>query len=455
MMFRLLIAGTALAVAGSTAAVIGSGPEAAQASTVDRASASQVSPRQSMARRGAYTPRKGVKFNYPLSKTQSHTIVRHIRLTIRSAPKGSRISIISWNYKSRNFEDALLAAHRRGVTVRLLMSNAMAVQQGPNGPFVRLRRGLMQHQKKRPPSRRSWARTCKASCRGGNGIAHVKSYLFSQSGRAKNVVIVSSANLTEVSARNQWNDAFTMVNNKGLYDKYVDIFKEATLDKRAHPPFQTYKVDDTMSTWFLPYLGGKAVGDPVVRALAPIRCKGATGRSGIDGRTAIRIGQTAILDDRGLAIARRLKELYNNGCNIRIAYAVVGPNIKDILRSGSGRGPVPMRHIVQDFDGDGNYDRYIHMKTMTVSGVYGRKTSAHVIYNGTQNWTQVSLVSDEAGYLFQDPAIERQYAAAINRIFDNPPPNPHPNPIPGLTARSLPVRPTLAERELAIELAGG
>ncbi|HQR27817.1 MAG TPA: phospholipase D-like domain-containing protein [Nocardioides sp.] len=456
MMLRLVIAGTALAVAGSTLGATTSGSEAAQATSAVSASAptavrsSAPTPRKPP-KRTYYTPKTGAKFNFPLAAKESRTINKHIRLTIRSARSGSFIRIISWNYKSALYQDALLAAHDRGVTVRVLMSRAMARQQGPTGPFARLKKGLSRHQAKRPPARRSWARTCAASCRGNSGIAHVKFYTFSNTGYTQNVVIVSSANMTEVAARNQWNDAFTVVDNQGLFNKYVDIFKEATLDRRAHPPYQTYQVNKNLSTWFLPYLGPKATGDPVVKVLDKVRCKGATGRSGIGGRTAIRIGQTAILDDRGVAIARRLKQLYNSGCNIRIAYAVVGPNIKDILRSGSGRGPIPMQQIVQDFDGDGNFDRYIHMKSMTISGVYGKQTNAHMVYTGTQNWTAVGLVSDEAGFLMNNETYERQYAATINRIFNNPPPNPHPRPL----ATIVPQKPTRAEHELAVELGRG
>jgi hypothetical protein len=266
----------------------------------------------------------------------------------------------------------------------------------------------------------------------------VKFYVFSRAGRARNVVMVGSANMTEIAATNQWNDMFTVTRDPGLYNKFVDIFNEAALDRRAHPPYQTYRDSPSMTAWFLPYLGTGATGDPVLKILKRTRCNGATGRSGINGKTAIRIAQTAILNDRGIAIAHRLKRMYDSGCSIRLAYTVLGPTIRHILKADTGRGPLPMSQIVQDFDDDGSFDRYLHMKVMTISGVYGNNTSRHLIYNGTQNWTQVSFDSDEAGFTIFRAPLERTYAAWINKVFENPPPNPDPE------ARVLPGTPRKA-----------
>jgi phosphatidylserine/phosphatidylglycerophosphate/cardiolipin synthase-like enzyme len=373
-----------------------------------------------------FTPKPGVLFNKPLTKKARNTINNHVRNSIDATRKGGKIRIMSWNVKSFPYRRALIRAHNRGVSVRVLMSNGLAKHQSAGGDYNVLRRELAKHQKNRKKDMKSWIRACVASCRGTKGIAHVKFYTFSRAGKANDVVMVGSANMTEVAAGNQWNDMFTLVNKPGLYDWYQKIFRQASRDHRSHPPYRTYRVDRSMLAWVFPYLGKKAVGDPVTRILKQVSCRGVTGKAGVHRRTAIRIGQTAILDDRGVAIARQLKRLNDKGCNIRIAYTVLGPKIRRILTSSSGRGPVPARQIAQDFDGDCSFDRYLHMKDMTISGHYGKNTSAHFVYNGTQNWTEVSAYSDEAGFSFYSPPIERRYAAWINRLFENPPVNPHP-----------------------------
>lgn len=382
-----------------------------------------------------YTPKQGVLFNKPLTKGDRYVINDHIRKSIHSVHKGGKIRIMSWNVKSFPYRRALIEAHNRGVSVRVLMSNGLAKRQSASGDYNVLRRELSKHQAKRKKDMKSWIRACVASCRGTKGIAHVKFYTFSQSGKAEDVVMVGSANMTEVAAGNQWNDMFTLVDKPGLYKWFQKTFAQASRDRRAHPPYRTYQVDDLTQAWVFPYLGKGALGDPVTKILKRVQCKGVTGRAGVNGRTAIRIAQTAILDDRGVAIARQLKRLNDEGCNIRIAYTVLGPKIKDILRSTSGRGPVPARQVAQDFDGDCSYDRYLHMKDMTISGHYGKNTSAHFVYNGTQNWTEVSAYSDEAGFSFFSPTTERRYAAWINRLYENPPVNPHP----GVTCDDVPV----------------
>ncbi|HYH35005.1 MAG TPA: phospholipase D-like domain-containing protein [Nocardioides sp.] len=381
---------------------------------------------------GRYTPKTGATFSNPLRPEASRRIIRHKVRTINSVPRGEKIRIISWNVKSGLYRDALIRAHKRGVSVRVLMAGGVADRQGPSGDFHVLKRRLSEGNARRKPAMRSFMRKCVRSCRGTLGIAHAKSFVFSKAGKAEWIVMGSSANATEVAARVQWNDAYTVVGQKDLYRKAVRVFNEAARDRRASPPYLSYNYAPGRRAFFQPYAGRHSVGDPVMRLLAPVKCRGAR-RAGVNGRTAIRIAQTAILDERGVSIARRLKSLWNHGCNIRIAYTVLGPQIQDILRSPGGRGRVPMRQIAQDFDRDGSFDRYLHSKAMTISGHYGQNRSARITLNGSANWTKTALRSDEISFVLRDPATEQKYASWINGLFTQP-------PLPGQrTAMSEPV----------------
>ena len=384
--------------------------------------ASPVAPMPAATALGSYSPRTGAIFNHPLRDERERAINRHIRLSIESAPRGSFIRIISWNVKSRLYEDALIRAHQRGASVRLLMSNGLAEDQSAEGTYNNLRRALSQGNEGRPAGMSSWARTCVSSCRGSGGIAHTKMYLFSQAGTSKYVTMLSSANMTEVAAMNQWNDVYTVAGREDVFTIFNNIFAEAAADRYARPPYRLYRTGPVRME-FLPYQGVQATGDPVLGELRRIGCTGAV-RAGIDGYTSIRIAQTAILDQRGIEIAQRLKRMWNAGCKIRLVYAVMGKQVRDILTSPGGRGPVPMRQIVQDFDFDGSYDRYLHMKAMAVSGVYAGNRSARVVWNGTQNWTATALASDEAGFRIHSDNLERKYADWVNFLFNNPPPQP-------------------------------
>ena len=257
-------------LAATMLAVVPSGHAADERPGVTTPDADSVtSPRQLVAERKAdkkkkarYTPPPGIKLNHPLRPKMRRNINAHVLKTINSTPRGSEIRMISWNVRSQPYRRALLKAHNRGVSVRVLMSHGVASRQAPNQDYGILKRGLKKGNAKRAGSMKSWMRTCKAACRGPNGIAHAKWFIFSKAGRAKWVTMAGSANLTEVATGNQWNDVFTVTGNKGLYDKFESVFAEAARDRTAHPAFQEYKASKDVKAWFLPYRGREGQGRP-------------------------------------------------------------------------------------------------------------------------------------------------------------------------------------------------
>ena len=100
-------------------------------------------------------------------------------------------------------------------------------------------------------------------------------------------------------------------------------------------------------------------------------------------------------NERGMAIAARLKELWAQGCDVRIAYTVMGVDIHRFLGQPTARGVVPKKHLVQDFDGDGEFDNYFHLKALTINGVYAGNPASYVVLNGSSNWSGYAAVSDE------------------------------------------------------------
>ena len=61
----------------------------------------------------------------------------------------------------------------------------------------------------------------------------------------------------------------------------------------------------------------------------------ALSRVGCRGGTRIPIIQYAIHDTRGNRIAKRLRNLWNAGCNVRIIYSITSRPVLKILRSRS------------------------------------------------------------------------------------------------------------------------
>lgn len=383
-----------------------------------------------------YRPPTGVRFNNPYApRSEQFRISDHILRTIDSVARGEKIRIATWNLRSSGVADALIRAHRRGVSVRIVMDQLNANAANPNPDVARVRSNFRGFgNKKRKADMRSFLRLCVSSCRGNTGIAHSKYYLFSRVGKARGVVIYGSHNLTELAATIQWNDVFTVKNRPEVYNSFLRIFNESTRDKRANPPFRRFIYGKQFGVEFYPNAGRKVGGDPAMRWLKAVRCTGATGGTGNNGRTIVRVGQTAMHGARGTALAKQLAAMKRAGCDIRVVYAMFANDVVRILHDAG----IPLVHLAQDFDRDGSYDRYIHMKVLAISGVYAGQTNAKIVFNGASNWSPFALDSDEEVGILRYPKIVQRYINWINTLrrpgswgpdYDSPygPPAPNTN----------------------------
>jgi phosphatidylserine/phosphatidylglycerophosphate/cardiolipin synthase-like enzyme len=331
--------------------------------------------------------------------------------------------VMSWNIMSRTAVDALLRAQARGVKVRVLMDNTNLVDI-PNPGFKRLKASFKRTNQRMDikQSRRSYAKTCIQSCRGARGAAHAKYYLFSKTGKAKNVVMSGSANLTVAGAVNQWNDMYTWVDNRRLFNFASRVYAEMWKDAPVAQQFVEFSTGKDL-LGFTPLIGPAGrTSDPVQDLLSRVTCTGAQG-AGKNGRTIVRAAPDVMRNERGMAIAQRLRELWVQGCDVRIAYTVMGVDVFRFLGTGTARGPVPKKHLVQDFDGDGEFDNYFHLKALTINGVYDGNPTSYVTLNGSSNWSGYAAVSDENfGILFRrSPTLKYQHF--IDYWYENFPKN--------------------------------
>jgi len=366
---------------------------------------------------GRYTPRPGVTFNSPVgSDDREDKIYDKIIRSIRSTPRGQDIRIMSWNIQSRGAVDTLLRAQRRGVRVRVLMSrsNAAAID---NHSWFRLQRGLRRGNANRREARHSWARECRASCRGRAGSAHAKYFLFSRSGRARDVVIHGSANLTTASTSNQWNDVYTLINRESPYKFFVRVFQQMAKDRPVRPPYTTWSSGGSDRFLFFP--GPSAQRDPRMQLLNKVRCHGATNTR--SHRTRIRIAPDVLRESRGMALGRKIWQLWQSGCDLRVGYTVMGRDVGRMMRRPGRRGQgVPMRHLVQDVNGDGQFDRYFHLKAMSIVGHVGGDRSNWVVLNGSSNWSSRAYRSDENLGIHWRERLTRQYQDHFNYWYTWP-----------------------------------
>jgi phosphatidylserine/phosphatidylglycerophosphate/cardiolipin synthase-like enzyme len=364
-----------------------------------------------------FNPGKGPTFNNPYGGGDAaHRIVHRLVRTINSVKKGHKIRIASWNFRSHAIANALVRAHRRGVSVRVIMDYGNWNPDVTNVIARRAHDALAHGNKHRKHDMTSWLHRCRGSCRGHHGIAHVKFYAFDKVAKTKDVVMYGSANATELAATIQWNDVYTFTKSRTKYAEFISVFNQMRHDKGVRQGFRHYQ-HGPIGIDFYPYTGDGTGKDPVLNVLNRVRCNGATRGTGIRGHTKIRVAQTATYGDRGIALAHRLATMKQRGCNIRIVYAMFGGKAVKILRGAH----VPLTHLAYDRDCNGIYDKYVHMKSMTISGVYGSNKHARITWNGSANWTPVSLASDEVVGILQKGDVTREYSNWIDYLFTHVP----------------------------------
>ncbi|MBJ7359732.1 phospholipase D-like domain-containing protein [Nocardioides sp.] len=348
-----------------------------------------------------YKPPVGVAFNDPLIPGARGNVLDQVVLAVRNTPKNEYIRLVVWNYDAPWLTKDLIAAKKRGAIVQVITAGSVDSRS-----FLTLARFLKQNEKDK-----SFAKKCKGACRSNSKIMHSKIFMFSKVGKTKNVSMFGSTNLTTAARNRQWNDQITST-NKGLYDFFVATFEQYRQDRPQVKPGDGYK-----SKRYEVVLFPKFEENPVADAFSRVRCNGATGPGATGGRTKIRIAVAGWFNAYGEDIARKVRSLWDRGCDVRIVTTLLGRGVNRTLRNPAGRGPVPIHSLYQDRDGDAVPERYLHMKSVSIQGVYGGNTAASLVWTGSPNWSARAARSDEVWVkVFDAPALARRYAAHVDRL---------------------------------------
>jgi phosphatidylserine/phosphatidylglycerophosphate/cardiolipin synthase-like enzyme len=331
---------------------------------------------------------QGVTFNAPVGAAASQQAIQSkIIKLIQGAPKGSTISVGMFHFSSYPVANALVAAAKRKVKVRVVLDWASDTFYA----YKILKKGLGTSKKKT-----SWVMLCTAhkGCIASQ-FNHDKYFVFSRTRNTSDVVVQTSANATAYANTIQWNDALTIA-NKQVYNGYLKYFADMAAQRRTnnyHRVVQAgkYRVD------FLPW----SVSDPITESLDKVNC--AVG-------TRLELSMDYLLLDR---VARQLRAMQSAGCTLEIimtnANAAV---IKDLTASGGTHG-LPLLRYLPD-DGKHAYD---HSKYLLIDGTYaGHKE--RLVLTGSVNYTGDSFAAqDEALITVVDSKLEQQYAANFSTVW--------------------------------------
>lgn len=364
-----------------------------------------------------WTPPMGATFNNPVgSKDGQHANVDRVIKAVKETPKGETIRLAMYSFDIKRVADALLDARKRGVRVQMIVNDNWTSPQ-----TARLRKKLGKNIHKN-----NFVQICHGSCRGGKGNLHLKVYAFSKTGDTSKFLITGSSNLTDRAERLQWNDVFSMQDD-GLYDTFMQIFKELKKDKRTKPRWVSYSSDQVKANFYRTK-DGRLVRpapvvrtryaqklnrrtDPVLKRLQDVDCK--TGKGyGLNGHTVIRIAMYAWNGERGKYLADQVAQLKRQGCKIRTILSVPGGGVVLRLRNAG----VEMRSADWNYLPTGVVNFYSHLKVMTLSGTYkGKKT--RTIWTGSENWSPMSFLNDELTIELSKKSTYDAYLARFNSLW--------------------------------------
>jgi phosphatidylserine/phosphatidylglycerophosphate/cardiolipin synthase-like enzyme len=333
-----------------------------------------------------FTSSPGPRFNDPEDSAAQMNIMGPIIDSINSASCGQTIRAtmfsISDDEPGPTFATALVAAHQRGVIVKVLMD-----QHSDNATWQSLVTELGND-----PNAGSFAALCPGGCLShfGGSYLHAKYYMLSGGSDANKTVTISSANPTSAQASSAWNSSETVKGNVALYNSYVHYFTamskgaingpgplspdyydttDGTAARHLSPPaYQWPKARNRSDTW-VDFLGNVKAPAEINIAMFQWSAHGSPG------------------DTNYLELAKKLVSLAGTGVKVHILMTAsqVDDSVQDYLAAHPNN--IDVHDTSQGQDANGNALHYTHDKYMIINGTYAGITNSKIVFVGSSNWT--------------------------------------------------------------------
>lgn len=332
----------------------------------------------SFAPAAAYAPENGFSFNDPTGTTaQQYSILNKMNQALNNAPKGSTVRIAMYSGGVESFNQAVKNAHNRGVNVRIVSS---AHSSGwTHWPKLTAALGTN-------TASRSFAVTCEVGCFStkSGSYQHAKFLTFSQTGTAKQVVMVTSANQTSAQAETGWNNMYSFSGDSTQYRAYYTYFDRMVASAAKKDTIDYYRTSTSsgLSSVFMPSISSRT--HPYSAILNKVNCSAASGY-GYNGKTTVRVAMS-IWSEALKGIAEKLVQLDNAGCTVEAIISAHGVHstVQSILTKSTKYGGIEVRNASQDANKDGKLDRYLHDKAIAISGGFG-SSQTKTVWIGSMN----------------------------------------------------------------------
>ncbi len=374
----------------------------------------------------------GPFFNDPHRKKGHFTIEQQVIKTIRHTPRRAIIRIAVYSFDRMPVANALVAAHKRGVKVQMLLNDH---QDTRAMQVIRAAIGTNR-------SKKSFIYKCVASCRSTENEfnnLHSKFYSFSQSGKSRDVMAIGSANMMLNAALHQWNDLYFTSGDHELFRQFVSLFNNMKKDWDTRRPPRFFcgtptgaACDDSVdkyTAWAFPRLSGPK-NDLVLDMLGKIQCLTPDGAGG-QTRTRLALSMHTMRGRRGDYLATAIRNKFAEGCDFRVSYGLIGFHTKQILGAPTARGRIPLRSTGMDYNTEDNFDLnkdgeddlildfYSHQKYFVIQGTYNGVQGTEMVLTGSSNWASLSTANDELWLTVRGRRVARKYVRNFDYQWDH------------------------------------
>ncbi|GAB2837165.1 hypothetical protein GCM10027176_47040 [Actinoallomurus bryophytorum] len=365
-----------------------------------------------------FTSTSGAKFNDPEDPGAQMAIMGPIIASIDGAGCGQTVRVAMFSISDGEpgpaFAAALVAAHQRGVIVKVLMD-----RHSDNATWQSLVAELGND-----PRAASFAALCPGGCLSHytGSYLHAKYYMFSGGGDANKTVTVSSANPSDAQASTAWNSSQTVKGNVAFYDSYVKYFTAMAKGAVNGPGPLSPGYYDTANGVGARKLSPPAYQWPRTRSRSDAWID-LLNKVKAPAEVNIAMFQWTAHGSPGganyLQLPKKLVSLAGTGVKVHIlmtasqvddsvqAYVTAHPKNIDVHDTSKGQ------------DANGNALHYTHDKYMTISGTYAGVQNAKVVVVGSANWTiNASWHNDETDVELTGSAAYDGFLADWQRQYD-------------------------------------
>ncbi|MGW1608261.1 phospholipase D-like domain-containing protein [Streptomyces sp. NPDC002285] len=379
----------------------------------------------------------GPVFNDPLgTAAQQKAVFTQLVRLIDATPAGAQIRGAMHEFIDQEVANALTAAHRRGVDVRLIVDDSTYVGPGGaefgNAAYRSLRSVLGTG-----TGARSWIVVCDDRFEDADGVDdvrrgclavappqpaynHNKFFAFSRIGpfddgtRYSRVVFQTSSNLSDWYKVESFNDAVTFTDS-AVYNGYASYHEQLrrgrTLARGDNNAYFSTPTGSAYRGYFFPR-GDASYHNPatdtVVNVLDEVSCA-YTGADGLRHQTDIRMVMHSFFGSRR-QVADKLAQLRGRGCWIDIIYADSDSTITSRLNAAG------IQHRRCRIPNGPGIDVRPHNKQILIDGDYNGAITPRV-YTGSANLTGSSLRSaDEAIVRITSASYHSRYLSTFYKI---------------------------------------